>query len=145
MCLLADTQVGGTQYCLASCGGCSGCSQSPGVRKRLHCVSAWPCCWAGACRWGGRGVGCAAPHLDGEHAAPSCGGRAWFPHCARGRGLFSFFFVSSPEDRPCSRFREGGRREREQGEKHLCKGETSVSCLSYAPDRGLNPQPRHVP
>ena len=39
--------------------------------------------------------------------------------------------------------REGGR-ERE-GKKHQCVRETSISCLSHAPNWGPGGQPRHVP
>ena len=41
-------------------------------------------------------------------------------------------------------FREGGREGEREGEKHRRERETSIGCLLYVPDRGLNPQPRHA-
>ena len=38
--------------------------------------------------------------------------------------------------------RKGGRK---RGEKHRCTIDTSIRCLSHAPDWGPAPQPRHVP
>ena len=42
-------------------------------------------------------------------------------------------------------FRERGREEEREGEKHWCVRDTLITCLSHAPSRGPGPQPRHVP
>ena len=42
-------------------------------------------------------------------------------------------------------FRERGREGEREGEKHRCARDTSISCLSHAPDWDPGPQPRHVP
>ena len=36
-------------------------------------------------------------------------------------------------------FRERGREREREGEKHRCKRETSIGCLSYAPQPGTDP------
>ena len=41
-------------------------------------------------------------------------------------------------------FRERGRKEGREGEKHLCVRETSISCILHTPNQGSGPQPRHV-
>ena len=42
-------------------------------------------------------------------------------------------------------FREKGTEGEREGRKHRCARETSVGCLSHAPNWGPGPQPRHVP
>ena len=42
-------------------------------------------------------------------------------------------------------FREMGRQGEREGEKHWCARDTSISCLSHAPNWGPGLQPRHIP
>ena len=42
-------------------------------------------------------------------------------------------------------FLERGGGQEKEGVKHQFERETSISCSCMHPDRGLNPQPRHVP
>ena len=42
-------------------------------------------------------------------------------------------------------FREGGREEEREGEKHPCEREILIGCLFHVPQQGQNLQLRHVP
>ena len=42
-------------------------------------------------------------------------------------------------------FREKGGEGETEGEKHWCVRNTSIDCVSHAPNQGPGPQPRHVP
>ena len=55
--------------------------------------------------------------------------------------LFFFFLEILSQGHFFIAFRE---REKDR-EKHQCERETSIGCLSYTPQQGIEPQPRYVP